>query len=341
MSARPARYYLAGCKVSGAVDPRQAKGGITIALSCSPCTVSPFGINAHLHNAAGDVEAALAVKRDLAARLGWEIRSAGRRGAPGGSYGQRRAYRPSPEEVAKRAAKEAQEAEKQAREQAKKLAKCKRIWEATLPTGEPMVRYLLGTRGLMNLGIGEELADAIRFHPALGYYGQREDGSYRKLFTSPAMVAMIRDCQTGKSIGLHRFYLSEDGKLHPNASNARKTLGPIGGGCIRLGTLAPDGRHAVAEGLESAMAFTTLWGIPCDSALNSGELKRYTPPAGCTSLVIAADNDVVTMAKEGTNPGLEAAAVLAARMNAINLPTRTLSPKTDGDWNDYLWGKAQ
>ena len=320
--------------------PAPGKSRRNDSLVIFPATASPFGVNVHLHNAAGDTETALNVKRDLAARLGGEMRSTGHTARYAGRG--RRYVSPVERDAlaeANRAARATQEAGAEAKRR-KGLARCKRIWAETVPMGEPLQRYLLGTRGLCDLGLGAELADALRFHPDLDYWELGDNGKPVRLFSSPAMVAGVVNAE-GLKAGLHVTYLSENGHKHPLAKPARKMMGETGGGCVRLGPLAPDGRHAVAEGIETALAFWALWGVPCDAALSADALARYTPRPGCTALVIAADNDANTAEATRTNPGLDAAAKLAARMAALKLPTRTLAPTTNGDWADVITGKAR
>lgn len=62
------------------------------------------------------------------------------------------------------------------------------------------------------------------------------------------------------------------------------------GGAVRLA------RHeralGIAESVETALAATALFGVPCWSVLNAGRLEGWEPPEGVTEVVIFGDNDL-------------------------------------------------
>jgi putative DNA primase/helicase len=64
--------------------------------------------------------------------------------------------------------------------------------------------------------------------------------------TYPAMIAAVRDVE-GTIIGVHRTYLAVDARGKAPVTPAKMSLGPIGGGAVRL---APVGPHLlVGEGV--------------------------------------------------------------------------------------------
>ena len=313
--------------------PAPGKGRRNDSLVIFPASASPYGFAVHLHNAPGDTQGALDVKRDLAARMGLEPRTA----RHGGSSA--RCHRPAARRSTATTDDAAQAAQRKADKRERDLKRCEAIWTATSPTGAPLEAYLKSGRGLRDPWRACALWESVRFHPALDYWQAGDDGRPVRLFTSPAMVARVVNAD-GRMTGLHLTYLTECGRKHPDAHPARKMRGSVKGGHVRLGDTPPDGRRAVAEGIETALAFTALWGIPCDAALSAGELARYTPPPECSALVIAADNDAATYTATGRNPGLDAARELAARMKEAGVPTRTMPPPRGCDWNDFLVGRV-
>ena len=354
--------------------PAPGKGPRNDSLTILPNPDLHLGMGVHLHNAGGDTASALAVKRELADTLPGLIRAE--------RMGGQRAREPLRRAKATTRAKTppvravASAGDHAERERAKATQRrCREVWEACVPTHETLEQYLLGARMLCDLGLGEEAMQDVGFHPALPRWepcptGElKADGSARYVhaFTSPAMVALVRDCRTGKAIGLHQTWITPEGRKHPcpdgwdaRAYSARKFKGSVGGGCVRLGPPAPDGRRAVAEGVESAMAFTTMMGLPCDAALSAGGLAAYTPPHGTTALVVAHDLerwkatdspppgclgkprplDAVhgDTGEHIGNAGWKAGLALANRMAALGIATK-LQPAPSGvDWNDTILG---
>lgn len=217
-----------------------------------------------------------------------------------------------------------QEAER--RERARKLAFCADVWKATEPAeGSPVARYL-ESRAILG-----PIPRALRFHPAapLGYPWNAKDGAPPA--TLPAMVA-IATAEDGKSAaGLHCTFLAPDGSGKARLGNPRRMFGDLGGGVVQLAPLPVGGALAVAEGVETALAYRDLKGVPCWAALSTAGLRRFTVPRGPARLVIAADSD------DG-GEGLKAAHACAER--ATSRCAATIDPAPEGqDWNDALRGE--
>jgi putative DNA primase/helicase len=86
----------------------------------------------------------------------------------------------------------------------------------------------------------------------------------------------------------------------------------------------------IAEGIETALSATALFGIPCWSAINANGLAKWSPPTGVEEVVIFGDNDP----KFG---GQAAAFSLAHRLACRGPAIRVEIPPTVGDdWNDVL-----
>lgn len=104
----------------------------------------------------------------------------------------------------------------------------------------------------------------------------------------PAMVCMVRDNVSGKPIGLHRTYLTEDFKK-ADLKDAKKSIGKTANGSIRLMSVADT--VGVAEGIETALAASQLFNIPTWAVVSAGGMESFYPPEGIRKIVIFGDND--------------------------------------------------
>ena len=85
---------------------------------------------------------------------------------------------------------------------------------------------------------------------------------------------------------------------------------------------------AVAEGIETALAYAALTGTPTWAALSSPGMKHLELPGGLTWLAVAADFD---------GPGLVAAEHLERRARDIGIGVRIdLPSRHRTDWADVL-----
>ena len=107
----------------------------------------------------------------------------------------------------------------------------------------------------------------------------------------------------------------------------RKAYGPVKGAAVRLAA-ARDGTLAVAEGIETALAYTALTGIPTWAALSAAGVRHAPLPPGLEQLVVAADFD---------GAGLAAAEHLERRARAASIAARiAVPPRHRSDWADVL-----
>jgi putative DNA primase/helicase len=189
----------------------------------------------------------------------------------------------------------------------------RRIWQATRPlVGTVGESYLRRSRGL----VGIELPADVRFHPSL----RHQTGT-----AWPAMVAGVRDV-AGRAVAIHRTYLRPDADGKAPVAPAKMTLGPIGGGAVRL---APAGPHLiVGEGIESTLSAMAGCGLPGWAGLSAGGIRRMVLPASVGTITIAADRDPV---------GIQAAEDAARRWHAEGRTVRiALPPDPHVDWNNAL-----
>ena len=89
-----------------------------------------------------------------------------------------------------------------------------------------------------------------------------------------------------------------------------------------------DGTLALAEGIETALAYTRLTGTPAWAALSAAGLRHAPLPDGLEHLVIAADFD---------GAGLTAAEQLEQRAARAGIAVRIdVPPRHRTDWADVL-----
>lgn len=147
--------------------------------------------------------------------------------------------------------------------------------------------------------------------------------------THPCMVAMIADTD-GKPASLHRTFLGPNGKADIDEPRATMPGAIPDGSSIRL--TDPAATLGIAEGIETALAATKLFGIPVWAAINSTMLSKWKPPTDTRTVVVFGDNDQ----KFG---GAAAAYALAHRL-ATGRDPRAVTvkiPDTVGhDWADEV-----
>ncbi len=195
-------------------------------------------------------------------------------------------------------------------EQNRKLSFCRALWERCGPSQGTLAHTYLRAR----------MIDIHTMPEALRFCADAPRG-YESESRSPAMVAQVTDA-TGQACGLHLTFLREDG----GANVGRVMMGSVAGGCVRL--FPPRPHLAVAEGIETALAYSYMKGVCCWASLSTSGLMAFSVPDGCERVTVAADND-----KSGA--GLRAADKLISRHPAGFM---TLDmPETAGtDWNDVV-----
>jgi hypothetical protein len=198
------------------------------------------------------------------------------------------------------------------------------LWrEAHDPRGTPVEAYL-NRRGL---DLPDEAdGEAIRFHPACPFAGQR----------TPAMVCLVRDVVSNEPRALHRTALTQDGWKVKIRDKDRLALGPIAGGAIKL---TPDEKVmlclGIGEGIESALSLRNLPEFGCSpvwSLISAGGVETFPMLSGIESLWLAVDHD---------ETGIRAARSTAQRCQASCAEAFLITPSTPrADLNDLFLAGA-
>lgn len=198
------------------------------------------------------------------------------------------------------------------------LARARQIWRGAKWRADGLVARYLGARGIDLDRIGG-VPQSLR-ETRLPYWGPDASGAMRNFGVFPAMVAPIQGAD-GLPIGLHRTFLREDGagKLeipapsapspdrakpdHPlpvgarekRALPAKKVLGRMAGGAIRLGPATE--KIWLAEGIETALSVAqalhgreapgSVW-----TAVALGNFATVGLPPCVRAVTILADNDM-------------------------------------------------
>jgi len=151
-------------------------------------------------------------------------------------------------------------------------------------------------------------AIGVRIHPSMPYWAEGAISAHY-----PAMLCTFSS-REGKPITYHVTYLSAGQKAPVVPS--RKILPPtekMQGGAIRL---SPVARHiGIAEGVETALAASEMYGIPVWAATSASMLEAFQPPEGVEELTIFGDNDA-------SYTGQAAAYSLARRLSGRGMPVR-------------------
>jgi putative DNA primase/helicase len=152
----------------------------------------------------------------------------------------------------------------------------------------------------------------------------------------PTMVAKFVNAE-GKPVTWHRTFLTQDGQKAPIESPRKvmTCLGEMNGGAVRLAPAGP--LMGVAEGIETAMSASILFGIPVWATLNAGMMECWQPPPQCQEVVVFGDNDA-------NYTGQAAAFGLAKRLSLRKNPLKVqveIPAKVGADWSDVLLDKRK
>jgi Toprim domain-containing protein len=218
-----------------------------------------------------------------------------------------------------------------------------RLWRRRRPASGSPVEVYLGGRGL-----------AVPQHcPWLGFAPDLEyrDGDGRIVARLPAMLAAIQG-SCGRLIGVHRTYLqqlADGGVRKARLSAAKKVLGHVLGGAIRLSNVAGDSL-ALAEGIETGLSVQQATGLPVWAVVAVDNFRTAAVPRGLRRVILLGDGDEPDLAARiaaGQMPTTPAGRALARAVGRFRRDGRDVViavPPVDGhskrDWNDVLRSAA-
>ena len=202
-------------------------------------------------------------------------------------------------------------------ERERRVELARRIWIAGRdPRGTPVVQYFASR--------------ALRIEPPPCLRWVQRCWHREARAELPAMLARV-DGLDGELIGVHRTWLNRD-VAGIWRRRDRASLGPIGGGAVRL---APPGEALlVAEGIETALAAMVATGLPGWSALSTSGMVALRLPPTVRIVIILADNDL-------HRAGERAAHAAAQRWLAEGRRVRiAIAAEPGTDMADVLAGRA-
>jgi putative DNA primase/helicase len=186
-----------------------------------------------------------------------------------------------------------------------------RLWGAARVIRDSPAAAYLDARGLA--GDSPEL----RFHPRTPH-GPKPLTRFR-----PALIAAVRD--PGGLVAIHRTFLDLRQRRVAALAEAKCGLGPFGRGAVRLGGVGP--RLGLAEGIETALSASILFGVPCWATLGTERFALVALPTEVSELLLFLDNDA----------GGRRAEALAREAFTGLASVEAYYPRGAGaDWNDVL-----
>jgi hypothetical protein len=147
-----------------------------------------------------------------------------------------------------------------------------RLWDQAIPVGGTLGEHYLRGRHI-DLGSAD-----LRFHPRCPL-GPKPHTVFR-----PALLVGVREVR--RLVAFQRIFIDRATGRY----DCKVMLGRPGQGAWQGRPLAGD-TLAIAEGFETAAAFTTIHGVPCWASLGARRLDQLRLPPGITTLLIAEDND--------------------------------------------------
>ncbi len=203
------------------------------------------------------------------------------------------------------------------------------ILKGCLPPDDPRALPLKSYLKFRGLDPGIINWRAIRFHPALAYF---DEETRKKVGDFPTLIGLITDPQ-GKLMGLHRSYLTGDGKK-ANVPAPKKIIGQVNGGGVYFSQ--PRDIVCVAEGIETALAIYQSTHIPTVAAVSATGMASIDLASTIKTVHICADKDV-------SQAGEAAALKLASRLHFqkrkvfLHLPSVPIPEGSKSvDWLDIL-----
>lgn len=171
----------------------------------------------------------------------------------------------------------------------------------------------------------------LRMHRNLDYWARDEQNQFVKLGTHPGMLALVQGSE-GEIVNIWRFFLDAKGDK-ADVPDPKKGAGAFISKPFAVRLAEPlNGELGIAEGVETALAVTATFGIPCWSTLNAWGMANFDLPAGfehVRKVRVFGDNDI-------SKTGNIAAETLKERMRARGLISTVILPK----WTSFDFGNV-
>ncbi|TKB64001.1 MAG: DUF3987 domain-containing protein [Nitrospira sp.] len=194
------------------------------------------------------------------------------------------------------------------------------IWETTTPDTGRIAAYL------RNRGLSGVVPSSLRLHPSLEYWADGVASTY------PAIVAAVVNIQ-GNITGIHRTWLAQNSNDKAPVLEAKKSLGALTGGTIRLVPQEPAKPLILSEGIETALACHEATGWPVWACVSAAGLEAVQLPAEAPTIYIAVDLD-------RSQTGEKLAAALARRLKTERRTVHLVTPRgpipEDSKGTDWL-----
>jgi putative DNA primase/helicase len=101
----------------------------------------------------------------------------------------------------------------------------------------------------------------------------------------------------------------------------------LSGSAIRLTAVSQV--LGIAEGVETALAASEMFEVPCWSCISTAGIESFEPPAGVREVIVFADHDE-------SFAGQKSAFAAAHRLKLKGFEVEVCIPPTVGDWLDVL-----
>ena len=147
-----------------------------------------------------------------------------------------------------------------------------RLWGDAMPVPGTLGDRYLSSRFLV------PLPNDVRFHPRCPL------GPKPRTLFKPALFVAVREAN--RLVAIQRIFVDPATARYTD----KATLGALGTGAWRGGGLGPT--IGLAEGFETARAWSIIHGLPCWASLGSRRLDLVAIPASVTTLILAGDNDL-------------------------------------------------
>ncbi|BBD96604.1 virulence protein [Sphingobium amiense] len=189
----------------------------------------------------------------------------------------------------------------------------RRLWHSATAISGSSAEGYLAQRGI------------LRASDQLRYLERTPLGPRGAVQYLPAMLAAVTT-DIG-IIAIHRTFLDAPSARLAAFDRPKRALGSLGCGAVRLAPPAA-GRLGLAEGIESALSATQMFGVPCWATLGNERFGLVAIPESVRELHLFIDND----------PGGELADQRARQAySASGRVIRSREPASIGfDWNDEL-----